>query len=200
MPWALEYAGRRLRRGTLEHGALTIRSIGAADIAAVAELHAVSWRSAYRGMLRDEYLDADVAADRVQAWTARLGTPVESQFGFIAEAEAGPAGFVFMFGRDDATWGTLVDNLHVRPGLKGRGIGRRLLEAAAVETGRRYPGERVHLFVYEANEKARRFYASVGGREVERGPVEAPGGGSQVHWRVVWDDAEHLLASVVERP
>jgi GNAT superfamily N-acetyltransferase len=150
-------------------------------------------------MLRDEYLDAGVIDDRVRAWTARLAAPVASQFGFIAESASGPAGFVFLFGREDATWGTLVDNLHVLPGLKGHGIGRRLLEAAAVETGRRSPGEGVHLFVYEANEKARRFYATVGGREVERGLVDAPGGGSQVHWRVAWDDAAQLLAAVVGR-
>jgi ribosomal protein S18 acetylase RimI-like enzyme len=184
----------------VDRAEITIRPIGAADIAAVAELHAASWRSAYRGMLRDEYLDTDVVGDRLRAWTARLANPVDSQFGFIAESEAGPAGFVFMLGREDATWGTLVDNLHVRPGLKGRGIGRRLLQAAAVETGRRYPGERVHLFVFEANDGARRFYASVGGQEVERGLVEPPGGGSQVHLRVAWNDAAHLLASVLERP
>jgi hypothetical protein len=58
----------------------------------------------------------------------------------------------------------------------------------------------VHLFVFEANHAARRFYASVGGREVERGLVEPPGGGSQVHWRVAWDDAETLLASVRSAP
>jgi ribosomal protein S18 acetylase RimI-like enzyme len=184
---------------SVDRGEITIRPIGAADITAVAELHAASWRSAYRGMLRDDYLDGDVIDDRLRTWTARLANPVESQFGFIAESEAGPAGFVFMFGRDDPTWGTLVDNLHVSPGLKGRGIGRRLLQAAAVETGRRYPGERVHLFVFEANVSARRFYASVGGREVERGLVEPPGGGSQVHLRVAWDDAAQLLASVLER-
>ncbi len=180
----------------MDRGEITIRPIGPADIAAVADLHATSWRSAYRGMLRDEYLDADVAADRLRAWTARLAHPIDSQFGFLAESEAGPAGFVFMLGREDATWGTLVDNLHVLPGLKGRGIGRRLLEAAAHETGRRYPGERVFLFVFDQNLAARRFYASIGGREVERGIVEPPGGGSQVHWRVAWDDAAHLLASV----
>ena len=78
-----------------------------------------------------------------------------------------------MLGGVDATWGTLIDNLHVLPGLKGRGIGRRLLEAAALETARRYPDERVHLFVFEANAAARRFYASVGGREVERGDRRA---------------------------
>jgi ribosomal protein S18 acetylase RimI-like enzyme len=175
---------------------IAIRPIVAADAVAVAGLHATSWRDAYRGMLRDEYLDADVAGDRRQVWTRRLGDAVDSQFGFIAEAAGEPVGFVFLLGHDDDAWGTLIDNLHVLPGLKGRGIGRRLLEAAALETARRYPRERVHLFVFDANVAARRFYASVGGREVEQVVVEPPGGGSQVEWRVVWDDAERLLASV----
>jgi ribosomal protein S18 acetylase RimI-like enzyme len=180
----------------MDRGEITIRPIVAADAATVADLHTTSWRSAYRGMLRDAYLDGDIATERRHAWATRLETPVDANYGFIAESEAGPVGFVYMLGRDDATWGTLVDNLHVLPGLKGRGIGRLLLEAAAHETGRRYPRERVHLFVFEKNVDARRFYARVGGREVERGVVEPPGGGSQVHWRVAWDDADQLLASV----
>jgi len=184
----------------MDRGEIALRPIVAADAFTVADLHATSWRDAYRGMLRDEYLDGDVATDRRQAWTDRLGGPVEAGYGFIAEAETGPVGFVYMLGGVDATWGTLIDNLHVMPGLKGRGIGRRLLEAAALETARRYPGERVHLFVFEANVDARRFYASIGGREVERSTVETPGGGSQVRWRVVWDDAEQLLTSVRSAP
>jgi ribosomal protein S18 acetylase RimI-like enzyme len=184
----------------MDRGEIAIRPIVAADAVTVADLHATSWRDAYRGMLRDEYLDADVAGDRRQVWASRLGDPIDSEFGYIAEAAGGAVGFVFLCGRTDDMWGTLVDNLHVLPGLKGRGIGRRLLEAAAHETARRYPGERVHLFVFEANHSARRFYASVGGREVERAAVEPPGGGSQVHLRVVWDDADRLLASVRSAP
>jgi ribosomal protein S18 acetylase RimI-like enzyme len=184
----------------MDRGEITIRPIVAADAATVADLHTASWRSAYRGMLRDAYLDGDIATERRQAWAQRLGTPADANYGFIAESKAGPIGFVFLLGREDATWGTLVDNLHVLPGHKGLGIGRRLLEAAAHETGRRYPGERVHLFVFEKNLDARRFYAGVGGQEVERGVVEPPGGGSEVHWRVAWDDAAHLLASVRATP
>jgi ribosomal protein S18 acetylase RimI-like enzyme len=175
---------------------IAIRPIVAADAATVAELHATSWRDAYRGMLRDEYLDADMAGDRLQTWTGRLHSPVATEFGFLAESADGAVGFVFVRGRADDAWGTLIDNLHVLPGRKGRGIGRRLLEAAALETARRHPRERVHLFVFEANVAARRFYAGVGGQEVEQVVVEPPGGGSQVEWRVVWDDAERLLASV----
>ena len=180
----------------MDRGEITIRPIVAADAVTVADLHATSWRDAYRGMLRDEYLDADVAGDRRRVWASRLGDRVDSEFGFIAEAAGEAVGFVFLCGRADDTWGTLVDNLHVLPGLKGRGIGRRLLEAAAHETQRRFPDDGIYLFVFEANAAARRFYASVGGREVERAAVEPPGGGSQVHWRVVWDDAERLLASL----
>ena len=184
----------------MDRAEIIIRPIAATDAATVARLHAASWRSAYRGMLRDEYLDTDVAVDRLQAWTSRLGDAVASQFGFIAESAGDAIGFVFMLGGEDATWGTLIDNLHVLPGHKGRGIGRRLLEAAADETARRYPGTRVHLFVFEKNLDARRFYAGVGGREVERTTVEAPGGGIQVRWRVAWDDAAHLLGSVRSVP
>ena len=180
----------------MDRGEIAIRPIVAADAITVADLHATSWRDAYRGMLRDEYLDADVAGDRRRVWTSRLGDRVHSEFGFIAEAAGDAVGFVFLCGRADDAWGTLVDNLHVSPGLKGRGIGRRLLEAAANETQRRFPDDGIYLFVFEANAAARRFYASVGGREVERAAVEPPGGGSQVHWRVVWDNAERLLAYV----
>jgi ribosomal protein S18 acetylase RimI-like enzyme len=183
----------------MDRGEITTRPIVATDAATVADLHTASWRSAYRGMLRDAYLDGDIATERRQVWAERLETPAEANYGFIAEAEAAPVGFVFLLGGVDATWGTLVDNLHVLPGHKGRGIGRRLLEAAARETRRRFPADPVYLYVFEKNLAARRFYASVGGREVERGLVEPPGGGSQVHWRVAWDHAEQLLAAVSDR-
>jgi ribosomal protein S18 acetylase RimI-like enzyme len=183
-------------KADMDRDETTLRPVVAADAATIAELHATSWRSAYRGMLRDEYLDGDIAAERLRTWMGRLAATSDAQYGFLAEIAGEPVGFVFLYGRADETWGTLVDNLHVRPGLKGRGIGRRLLEAAARETLARFPGDPIHLFVYEANAAARRFYASVGGREVERGSVEAPGGGSQIHWRVVWDDAASLLARV----
>ena len=107
---------------------IAIRPIVAADAITVADLHATSWRDGYRGMLRDEYLDGDIAAERRQVWTARLGESVDANYGFIAEAETGPVGFAYMLGGVDATWGTLIDNLHVLPRQKGRGIGRRLLE------------------------------------------------------------------------
>jgi len=36
------------------------------DAQAIAELHAESWRYAYRGALSDEYLSGDIIADRLK--------------------------------------------------------------------------------------------------------------------------------------
>jgi GNAT superfamily N-acetyltransferase len=173
-----------------------VRPLVKADATTLARLHAASWRNAYRGLLRDEYLDSIADADRLAVWAARMDHPQPTDFGFIAEADAACAGFVFLRGVDDAAWGTLVDNLHVLPAFKGQGIGRLLMEAAARETIRRHPDHGVFLWVFEANHHARRFYARLGGRDAERQVVDAPGGGALPAWRVVWPSPAHLLASM----
>ena len=39
---------------------ITLRSVTASDAHLLAELHIASWRVAYRGLLRDEYLDGPI--------------------------------------------------------------------------------------------------------------------------------------------
>jgi len=115
------------------------------------------------------------------------------------EANSKPAGFVFLRGAGDTVWGTLLDNIHVLPGLRGKGLGRVLVAAAARETMHRHPSERIHLWVFEQNVHARRFYSRLGGQDVERAVIEAPGGGSIAEWRVFWNNPEQLLRAVSER-
>ena len=51
------------------------------DIDAIATLHAESWRTAYRGMFRDEFLDSNVFADRLEVWQQRLSAPKKKSVG-----------------------------------------------------------------------------------------------------------------------
>jgi ribosomal protein S18 acetylase RimI-like enzyme len=171
----------------------SIRRIQPTDAEILATLHIRSWRSAYRGILRDAYLDADLVDDRHAVWREQTGNLTPCHFGFIAEIGTQPVGFVFLHGQDDPTWGTLIDNLHVLPDFKGNGLGRLLMAAAAQEASARYPDDGMYLWVFEENTQARGFYAHLGGRSVERALVEAPGGGQVPRWRVAWSNPGQLV-------
>ena len=175
---------------------IVTRPIARTDADTIAAIHTASWRDSYRGMLRDEYLERDIESERRSVWQQRMEQLEVSHFGFIAEDDGMPVGFAFLKGVFDARWGTLLDNLHVLPGLKGQGIGRVLIEAAARETRDRYPGDPLYLWVFEKNMRARRFYARLGGREIERVIIEPPGGGKAPEWRIAWDSPASLLECI----
>jgi hypothetical protein len=93
-----------------------LRALAPDDAPAVAALHATSWRSAYRGIVPDAFLDHDVVADRQAVWAARLQTdPSPQALGHVIEdADTGELiGFAYALRGHDPVWGTLVDNLHV---------------------------------------------------------------------------------------
>ena len=174
---------------------LTLRPMSADDATIVANLHAASWRTAYRGILSDEYLAGEVVLERQHAWLARLDVRDESQFGVLASFDDVAVGFVYLMANVDPVYGTLVDNLHVVTEARSAGIGPRLLAAAAAGIIERGWDDRVHLWVWDANVRARAFYARMGGREVETMLKVAPDGTEAQTWRVAWDDSRELGAS-----
>lgn len=172
---------------------LSIRPIAPGDAETLALLHATSWRSAYRGILRDEYLDYEVVSDRKAVWSERLIAMPPSHFGHLATIAGRPVGFIYARGDDDPAWGTLLDNIHVLPEVKRQGLGRRLIAAMCREAQIRHLDAGVFLWVFEQNDQARRFYARLGGESVERVVTEAPGGGEIAEWRVAWRSPAQLM-------
>lgn len=73
---------------------ITFRTAGLSDSARVAELHAASWQSAYRGFLSDAYLDTDVPAERLRVWQAPLAQPSDRQYVLLAKQGGALVGFV----------------------------------------------------------------------------------------------------------
>jgi ribosomal protein S18 acetylase RimI-like enzyme len=172
-----------------------LRPATAADAAVIAQIHIDSWRSAYRHILASDYLAGPIEQDRHDVWSARFASPNADMQVTIAEDEAGALGFICTFGNDDPVWGAMVDNLHVLPRAKGRGVGRSLLAAAAKWVARRYPGAGLHLWVFEANTPARGFYDRMGGDVVERIVEPIAGGGEAHSLRYAWRNPLLLQAS-----
>ena len=173
--------------------AITLRRAGPDDWAAVAAIHAASWRSAYRGIYPDSYLDDEAPEERRAFWRRALAEmDPELDAVFLAEDATGePVGFACLLRRAEAA-GPLLDNLHVLPERKGGGIGRRLIAAAAAWLVGHEPEAALQLGVWKDNVAARHFYARLGGREVEEYRQETPGGGTAEQVRVRWERAGEL--------
>jgi ribosomal protein S18 acetylase RimI-like enzyme len=160
---------------------------------AIAHIHAQSWQVAYRGILTDAFLDREVLENRLKIWKERFSHPAKNEFICVAVEKQVLKGFVCMYGNDDAQWGTLVDNLHVSPELKGQGIGKRLMVEAAKWVSKKYPNSGLYLWVYEDNHEARRFYEKMGGKNVESQIYDNADGGSANTLRYAWTDIGKLL-------
>ena len=174
--------------------AVRIRAMQAEDASTVAALHAASWRRAYREILTHAYLDSDLEGERRSVWTTKLSV-ADGSLGWIAFVQDVPAGFVFVRPREDAQWGTLVDNLHVQAAYQGHGLGRRLLHTVGGWTAVHTPDVGVHLWVFADNVAARGFYQRVGGREVERTDRAAADGRWLPEYRVAWSSPDALTAA-----
>ncbi len=149
---------------------------------AVATLHAESWRVHYRGAYRDEYLDGDVVEDRRRVWEERLSTRAPNQFVVLAEEDDDLIGFACAYGGDDETWGSLLDNIHVRPEHQGRGVGAALMAEVAAWCRASYADCGLYLWVLAQNSRAQSFYLRLGATD-QGGEVSEPPGGGQIHGR-----------------
>ncbi len=161
-----------------EPGGPAIRPAAAADADALATVFVDAWRQAYTGVVSPEVL-AGLDHGQVTGWLA----------GMIANHAEGPtevavsgtdvAGFV-RYGADPAQPGRgHVFGLYVHPARAGQGIGTTLLRHAEGRLAERGCAE-VSLYVFEANQRARRLYSAAGYRPDGERRVEAEYGAPEI--------------------
>ncbi len=101
------------------------------DAAAIARVHVATWRTAYRGLLPDDFLASLDEAWYAERWWRTLGDT--SGRVYIAEAAGAVVGFA-SGGRErageDGYEGELYA-IYILDEAHGRGHGRRLLQAVA---------------------------------------------------------------------
>jgi GNAT superfamily N-acetyltransferase len=138
---------------------VVLRDAGMQDIPAIVAVQAASWRSAYRGIVDDSFLDAIPLAQWVESWRAHFFAG--DTRAFVAEDEGRIVGFASV-GRPDSSEGfdpsvAELYTIYMNAGHHGRGIGQ-LLMAAALDHLRSEGYTDVILWVLEQNHRARVFY------------------------------------------
>jgi ribosomal protein S18 acetylase RimI-like enzyme len=143
---------------------LRIREGEPKDAAAIADVHVRAWQAAYRGQLTDDYLDGLKAEDRLDQHRQTLGAPMPEWRTWVAEDEAGLAGFAVTGPSQDADADPKtaeVYAIYLAPERIGVGVGRELF-AHAVDDLRGRGFRTATLWVLETNERTRRFYEVAG--------------------------------------
>ena len=159
---------------------MKIRPAGQDDLPAIASIHSASWRDAYSGFLPADYLAGQVQLDLQATWQQQEIHPQDVVL--VADTTEGLVGFVAVWCRPCP----FVDNLHVVPSMRSRGIGAALMRAAAgrlLEQGH----STAYLWVFERNVAAIRFYDRLGATRTGRARKEFFGQGVQCV-RMEWSD------------
>ena len=148
---------------------ITIREAVLADAAGIARVHVESWRTTYPGIMPQEHLDALSVTERTETWQGRL-SPGSGEFTIVAAEDGEIVGFT-NGGKDrngGPNWQGEIYTLYLLKSQQGRGIGRRLLQAAA----RRLHADgysTLFLWVSALNHPAQAFYEAIGGVPVRTG-------------------------------
>jgi GNAT superfamily N-acetyltransferase len=170
-----------------------LRAATANDATQIGSLHVASWRDAYRSILDPAFFAGPVEKDRLVVWSARLRSPPENQQIIVAIDAGTLVGFACIFGGEDPKWGACVDNLHVDPSVRGKGVGAALLKSAGSWVAENYPESGLHLWVFETNTRARKFYERLGGRTVEQSVSRIPSATGASILRLYWPATAELL-------
>ena len=132
----------------------TLRPARPSDLAAVLDVFLACWRTAYRGVLPQQTLDAMTDEAAAALWAEALRDAGSE----VLDADlAGTLVGVVRWTLADGT----VQSLYVDPRHQGQGIGAALL-AAATGSFAQHGLPQARLWVFEANAAARRFYEHQG--------------------------------------
>jgi len=141
----------------------TIRKAQGKDAAALGHIQVTSWRSAFRDIASDEYLDQMVSEEhQANDWKDIIADA--EQVVYVAELDNEPVGYAWAHREDDESleWDAELISMHILPESKRMGLGRRLF-AATARNLREQGCQSVYLWVLEKNQPSRKFYEALGG-------------------------------------
>ena len=169
---------------------MKFRRAHANDCLAIADVHVEGWRTTYRGLMADEYLDGLSAVDRAREWEQSIArddvhvwvAEVDDE-GIVAFAASGPE----HTGNYD--FDSELYAIYMRAHWRGRGLGKLLVAHNAqslLSAG--HHGMMVWVLAENAN---RRFYEALGGQRFAEGDYQA-GQQSLVEVAYGWKDLATL--------
>lgn len=181
----------QLRRATLE------------DAEAIAAIRIEGWRSTYRGMIPDSYLDDMDMNENVLHWRTilqALPSKEDALCVFVAVSDDEIVGFVSAMKLAEPKLGKEgeINAIYIRPHWQRCGIGKRMMHKAA-RSLQAMGCQTCVIWVIDGNAQARNFYEELGGEILVEQDFSWDGLDlTEVGYG--WSDLNILLASAAAMP
>lgn len=167
---------------------MLVRSIRRSDLPHIVAVQTESWRDSYADAFPEAYLANQLAEDLERHWHKVHIQP--DDIVLVAEEKV-IIGFIAVWCRPEP----YIDNLHVSPFKRSKGVGSKLLTSAArqmIQQGH----QAAYLWVVESNEKAIRLYERLGGVRTEQA-IRNLFGHPAPSVKIVWSDIAVLCTNTI---
>ncbi|WP_340007202.1 GNAT family N-acetyltransferase [Paenibacillus sp. FSL K6-0276] len=145
---------------------MKIREATSSDIDGIAYVHAESWKTTYKGLISDEFLDKITVEARRKLWIRNFETPNKDEVMYVAENEAGTI-IGFANGgarREPDLYDAELYALYLLKEYQGKGLGKLLIRSVAQNLmEKKYSSFMTWVLV---GNPAIDFYHKVGGESV----------------------------------
>ena len=155
---------------------VTVRAATVDDAVAIARVRVESWRSTYKGMIPQAYLDGMSVEASAALWDKALAAANHRTHTFVAEDPDGIVGFSSGVLLTEPKQGFVSElaAIYLRPAYQRNGLGRRLVGVVA-EALVAQGATNMIVWVIAANAQARKFYAALGAELVIEQPFQWDG-------------------------
>lgn len=154
----------------------TIRRAVPADAPAIAQVRVDSWRTTYRGMIPDAYLDGMQVAASSALWERVLTAATNTASVFVAVDSADVVGFACgnMLKERKHGLDAELTAIYLRREFQRAGAGHRLV-ATVLDAQRAHGATGLLTWVIAGNKGARAFYEGLGGELLVEQPFQWDG-------------------------
>lgn len=155
---------------------MSIRQAAYDDYPVLAKVHVESWKTTYRGMIADVYLDQLTVESRLDRWKQLLSRGDKDLWTFVSEDEAGRVCGFIQGGKcreEGAGYDAEIYALYLLQEHQGKGYGR-LLVNTLIQAFRENGFGSMYVWVLKDN-PARQFYIKMGGSPVSEKTLNIAG-------------------------
>ena len=132
---------------------MDIRVAGVADASVVGEVHSEAWKSAYRGVFPDSFINLDTAAKRTEEFLDSIKD--DKYIYYLLQESDQTAGIVKTGVENNALE---IESFYILNEYRGKGLGSQFIDFIKNSL----KPECIRLWVLEDNTRARHFYENNG--------------------------------------